>query len=145
MNRAILQFIGRRIRRGIQHLAGFWNLWSVHEQQRLQSAALQERIDQLSETMSRFQTHASDLSPAVATEIDRLDGYLVYHAGALSEQIDELTSRLQAIHEDLSSIVETKINRLDNCLASRLDILSRQIGESNKLLYVQADLDALLI
>jgi FkbM family methyltransferase len=43
-------------------------------------------IDQLSETFSRLQR----LETIVAKEIDRLDGYLVYHVESLSRQIDEL-------------------------------------------------------
>jgi FkbM family methyltransferase len=145
MLRSVLDFIGRKVRRGIRHLAGFWNLWYLGEQHQLQIAALQSQIDQLGETISRLQTYDSNFSRIVAAEIDRLDGYLVYHAGALSQQTDELMSKLEAIRENFSGIVETNINRLDSCLASRLGTLSQQVSELNKLSYVQADLDALLV
>jgi FkbM family methyltransferase len=43
-------------------------------------------MDQLNETLTRLQR----LETIVAKEIDRLDGYLVYHADSLSRQVGEL-------------------------------------------------------
>src|SRR5438046_442043 len=98
MLRSILDFIGFKVRRGVQHLAGFWNLWYLSEYHQLQSATLQRRIEQLAEEIARLQAHGGDFSRTVAAEIDRLDGYLVYHADTLSRQIDELTSKLETMH-----------------------------------------------
>jgi FkbM family methyltransferase len=54
----------------------------------------------LMETLSRLER----LETIVAKEIDRLDGYVVYHADRLSEQIDKLRSYL---HADLDALLVT--------------------------------------
>jgi FkbM family methyltransferase len=139
MFRPILDFIGAKFRRGIQHLAGFWNLWSLSEQHQRQSAALHERLDRLAEAVPRLQTQDGISPRPLAEEIDRLDGYLVYHVGTLHEQIDVLTSRAQANQEQLLGAIEAKLGQLHE-LASKL-----QVGEASRLSYVQAGLDALLV
>ena len=58
-------------------------------------------IDQL--VFSRLQ---SDLSRIVAKEIDRLDGYLVYHVNSLSRQIGEL-NRMSYVHANLDALLMT--------------------------------------
>jgi len=57
-------------------------------------------IDQLGETFSRLQR----LETIVAKEIDRLDGYMVYHANRLSEQIDEL-NRFSYLHANPDAVL----------------------------------------
>jgi FkbM family methyltransferase len=59
-------------------------------------------IDQLGETFSRLQR----LETIVAKEIDRLDGYLVYHANSLSRQIAEL-NRISYLHANLDALLMT--------------------------------------
>jgi FkbM family methyltransferase len=59
-------------------------------------------IDQLGETFSRLQR----LETIVAGEIDRLDGYLVYHADSLSRQIAEL-NRISYVHANLDALLIT--------------------------------------
>src|SRR6516164_1267375 len=48
----------------------------------------------------------SRLESNVAKEIDRLDGYLVYHANNLSRQIAEL-NRISYLHPDLDALLVT--------------------------------------
>src|ERR1700737_2270327 len=98
MIRSILHFIGRQVRRGIDHLAGFWNLWSLPEQHRTQSATL---AGQLGEALSRLQT---------------LDSELVSQVGALSRQIDETKRKLQTLGSDLSRTIAAETDRLDGYL-----------------------------
>jgi len=57
-------------------------------------------IDQLGETFSRLQR----LETIVAKEIDRLDGYLVYHTNCLSRQIAEL-NRISFVHANLDALL----------------------------------------
>jgi FkbM family methyltransferase len=59
-------------------------------------------IDQLGETFSRLQR----LETIVAKEIDRLDGYLVYHADSLSRQIAEL-NRVSYLPTNLDALLIT--------------------------------------
>src|SRR6516162_1414903 len=59
-------------------------------------------IDQLGETFSRLQR----LETIVAKEIDRLDGYLVYHTNCLSQQIAEL-NRISYVHANLDALLMT--------------------------------------
>jgi FkbM family methyltransferase len=56
----------------------------------------------LMETFSRLER----LETIVAKEIDRLDGYLVYHADRLSEQIDKL-NKISYLHADLDALLVT--------------------------------------
>src|SRR4051794_21617262 len=120
MLRSILALISRKVRRTIHHLGGFWNLWYLSEQHQRQGASLHERLDQLAETISRPQAQDGIAARTLGAEIDRLDGYLVYHVGTLSGQIDALTSRVQANQEHLRgaieaklAIAETRIDRLE--------------------------------
>ena len=57
-------------------------------------------IDQLGETFSRLQR----LETIVAKEIDRLDGYLVYHTNCLSRQIAEL-NRISFVQANLDALL----------------------------------------
>ena len=59
-------------------------------------------IDQLGETFSRLQR----LETILAKEVDRLDGYIVYHANRLSEQIDEL-NRISYLHANPDAVLVT--------------------------------------
>jgi FkbM family methyltransferase len=59
-------------------------------------------IDQLSETFSRLQR----LESIVAKEIDRLDGYLVYHVNSLSRQIAEL-DKISYLHANVDALLIT--------------------------------------
>jgi FkbM family methyltransferase len=59
-------------------------------------------IDQLSETFSRLRR----LESIVAKEIDRLDGYLVYHVDSLSRQIAEL-NKISYLHANLDALLIT--------------------------------------
>src|SRR5262249_13245365 len=59
-------------------------------------------IDQLSETFSKLQ----QFEVIVANEIDRLDGYLVYHVDSLSRQIAEL-SKTSNRHAGLDALLMT--------------------------------------
>jgi FkbM family methyltransferase len=57
-------------------------------------------MDQLSETLARLQR----FEVIVAKEIDRLDGYLVYHVDALSRQIDGL-KRISYLPANLDALL----------------------------------------
>jgi FkbM family methyltransferase len=70
----------------------------------------------------------------------RLCGY-----GPLIDQLNETLSRLQKLDRDLSSIVTKEIDRLDSYLVYHANSLSRQIAELNRISYVHANLDALLM
>jgi FkbM family methyltransferase len=59
-------------------------------------------IDQLSETMSRLEKFET----IVAKEIDRLDGYLVYHANSLGRQIAKL-EKISYLHANLDALLMT--------------------------------------
>ena len=59
-------------------------------------------MDQANETFARVQR----LETIVATEIDRLDGYLVYHADRLSEQIDK-ANRISYPHANPDALLVT--------------------------------------
>jgi FkbM family methyltransferase len=59
-------------------------------------------IDQLSETFSRLQR----LESIVAKEIDRLDGYLVYHVDSLNRQIAEL-NKISYLHANVDALLIT--------------------------------------
>lgn len=152
MIRSILDFIGRNLNRSIDHLAGFWNLWSLPEQHRTQSATL---ANQLGEALSRLQTLDSELVSqigALSRQLDEsnrklqtLNSELVSSVGALSRQIDETNRRLQTLGSDLSRTVAAEIDRLDGYLVYHSGALSRQVGESNRIFYVQANLDALFV
>jgi FkbM family methyltransferase len=151
MIRSILHFIGRQVGRGTDHLAGFWNLWSIPKQQRTQSAAIERLIEEL----SRLQTLDSGLVSRVGglsrqigetnSRLQTLDTDLVSKVGDLSRQIDESTRRLQTLDSDLSLTVAEEIDRLDSYLVYHTGTLSRQLSESNRIIYVQANLDALLV
>src|SRR5215469_4308831 len=89
---SILQSIGHRLRRCVHavisnslRLCGFGGL-----------------MDQANETLARLQR----LETIVATEIDRLDGYLVYHADRLSEQIDK-ANRISYVHANPDALLVT--------------------------------------
>jgi FkbM family methyltransferase len=76
MARSIRRSAGLQLRRSIRLLISYC----------LRLTGYGTLMDQLGETFSRLQR----LETIVAKEIDRLDGYLVYHANSLSRQIDEL-------------------------------------------------------
>jgi FkbM family methyltransferase len=131
----MLDFISRKVHRYIDHLAGFWNLWSIPEQHRTQSAALAR----LTEALSRLEALDSDLASNV---------------GTLSLQIDETKRKMQTLYSDVSRVVAAEIERLDGYLVYHADTFSRQLDEANKMrqldeadkvLYVNANLDALFV
>jgi FkbM family methyltransferase len=70
----------------------------------------------------------------------RLCGY-----STLIDQLGATFSRLQRLDSDLSNIVAKEIDRLDSYLIYHADNLSRQIAELNRISYVHANLDALLM
>src|ERR1700726_3650210 len=152
MIRSILHFIGRQVRRGIDHLAGFWNLWSLPEQHRTQSATL---AGQLGEALSRLQTLDSELVSqigALSRQLDEsnrklqtLNSELVSPVGTLSRQLDETNRRVQTLGSDLSRTMAAETDRLDGYLVYHAGALNWQVGESNRIFYVQANLDALFI
>src|SRR6516165_11098488 len=86
-----LRSAGLRLRRGIRSLIANC----------LRFSGCSALIDQL--VFSRLQ---SDLSRIVAKEIDRLDGYLVYHVNSLSRQIAEL-NRVSYVHANLDALLMT--------------------------------------
>jgi FkbM family methyltransferase len=137
MIRSILDFIGRNLTRGIDHLSGFWNLWSLSERHRRQSATL-------GEALSRQQVLDGQLVSQVNTLIRRLDESN-RNVDILSRQIDEIKQRLQALGSDLSPALAAEIDRLDGYLVYHAGTLSQQVGEANRIFYVQDHLDALLI
>jgi hypothetical protein len=59
-------------------------------------------MDQVNETFPRLQR----LETIIEKEIDRLDGYVVYHADRLSEQIDKL-SRSSALPANVDAWLVT--------------------------------------
>ena len=85
-----------RLRRGIRSVISFC----------LRLCGYGTLIDQLGATFSRLQRLDSDLSSIVAKEIDRLDGYLIYHADNLSRQIAEL-NRISYVHANLDALLMT--------------------------------------
>ena len=96
MPRSILRSVGLQLRRCTRSLISFC----------LRLSGYGTEIDQLRETFSRLQRLDSDLSNIVANEIDRLDGYLVYHANNLSRQIAEL-NRISYVHANLDALLMT--------------------------------------
>jgi len=137
MIRSILGFIGHNLNRGIDHLAGFWNLWSLPEQHRRQSGTL-------GEALSRLQTLDSALAGQVGALIRRLDESN-RNVETLSRQIDEINVRLRTLGSDLSRTVAEEIDRLDGYLVYHAGTLSRQVAESNRIFYAQSNLDALFV
>jgi FkbM family methyltransferase len=92
MPRSILQSTGHQLRRCVHalisnslRLCGFGGL-----------------IDQVNESLSKLQR----LDTIVEKEIDRLDGYVVYHADRLSEQIDRL-NRSSALPANVAALLVT--------------------------------------
>jgi FkbM family methyltransferase len=59
-------------------------------------------MGQVNESLSKLQR----LESIVEKEIDRLDGYVVYHADRLSEQIDKL-NRSSALHANVDALLVT--------------------------------------
>jgi FkbM family methyltransferase len=59
-------------------------------------------MDQVNESLSRLQR----LETIVEKEIDRLDGYVVYHADRLSDQIDKL-NRSSALPDNVDALLVT--------------------------------------
>jgi FkbM family methyltransferase len=92
MVRSILRSAGLRLRRSIRLVISYC----------LRLTGYGTLMDQLGETFSRLQR----LETIVAKEIDRLDGYLVYHANGLSGQIDEL-NRNSYLHANLDALLVT--------------------------------------
>ena len=92
MVRSILRSAGLQLRRSIRFLISYC----------LRLSGYGTQIDQLGETFSRLQRFET----VVAEEIDRLDGYLVYHANSLSRQIDEL-NRISYLHANLDALLVT--------------------------------------
>jgi FkbM family methyltransferase len=92
MARSILRSIGLQLRRCTRLLILYCLRLSGHGM----------LIDQLGETFSRLQR----LENIVAKEIDRLDGYLVYHADSLNRQIAEI-NRISYLHANLDALLMT--------------------------------------
>src|SRR5258708_39954782 len=92
MVRSILRSAGLQLRRCIRSLISFGLRLSGHG----------TLIDQLRESISKLQR----LEVIVAKEIDRLDGYLVYHADSLSRQIAGL-NRISYLHANLDALLIT--------------------------------------
>jgi FkbM family methyltransferase len=92
MVRSILRSAGLQLRRCIRSLISFGLRLSGHG----------TLIDQLRESFSKLQR----LEVIVAKEIDRLDGYLVYHADSLSRQIAEL-NRIPYLNANLNALLIT--------------------------------------
>jgi FkbM family methyltransferase len=92
MVRSILQSAGFQLRRCIRSLISYC----------LRLFGYATLIDQLGETFSRLQR----LETTIAKEIERLDGYMVYHANSLSEQIDEL-NRISYLHANPDALLVT--------------------------------------
>jgi FkbM family methyltransferase len=92
MIRSILRSAALQLRRCIRSLISFGLRLSGHG----------TLIDQLRESISKLQR----LEVIVAKEIDRLDGYLVYHADSLSRQIAEL-NRISYLHANLDALLIT--------------------------------------
>jgi FkbM family methyltransferase len=136
MIRSILGFIGHNLNRGIDHLAGFWNLWSLPEQHRRQSATLGEALSRL-QTLDR----ASAEGGALIRRLDESNR----NVETLSRQIDEINVRLRTLGSDLSRTVAEEIDRLDGYLVYHAGTLSRQVAESNRIFYAQSNLDALFV
>ena len=90
MVRSMLRSIGLQLRRTTRSLISYC----------LRLSGYGTEIDQLKETFSRLQR----LETIVAKEIDRLDGYLVYHADSLSQQIAEL-NRSSYVHANLDALL----------------------------------------
>jgi FkbM family methyltransferase len=140
-----IQFARNVVRRLIHAPGRLWGTTSLGQRERARREAVQRLIDQSAVMAARLQSleqqtaarlqafeqqtvaglQALEQNQARTTiaEINRLDGYLVYHAGTLSRQIDELAAGL----------------------ASRFDALSREVRGASKWSYVQPDLDALLV
>jgi hypothetical protein len=89
---SILRSAGLQLRRSIRFLISYC----------LRLSGYGTLPDQLGETFSRLQRFET----VVAEEIDRLDGYLVYHANNLSRQIDELNS-ISYLHANLDALLVT--------------------------------------
>ena len=96
MVRSILQSAGLQVRRCIRSLISYC----------LRLSGYGPLIDQLGETFSRLHRLESDLSNITAKEIDRLDGYLIYHFDSLSRQIAEL-KRISYVHPNLDALLIT--------------------------------------
>jgi FkbM family methyltransferase len=92
MVRSILRSAGLQLRRSIRFLITYC----------LRLSGYDTLTNQLGETFSRLQRFET----VVAEEIDRLDGYLVYHANNLSRQIDEL-NRISYLHANLDALLVT--------------------------------------
>jgi FkbM family methyltransferase len=134
---SILDFIRRKFNRGIEHLAGFWSLWSLAEQHRMQSAKQDEAL-------SRLQTLHAELATQVGTLFWRFD-ISNTRIDTLSQQVDQVNIRLQRLESDLSRTVAAETDRLDGYLVYHAGALSRQLGELNRVFYVQPKLDALFV
>src|SRR6516165_4012353 len=89
MVRSILRSVGLQVRRSTRLMISCCLRLSGHG----------TLIDELVSRLERLETN-------VAKEIDRLDGYLVYHALNLSRQIAEL-NRISYLHPDLDALLVT--------------------------------------
>ena len=89
MVRSILRSVGLQVRRCTRLLISYCLRLSGHG----------TLIDELVSRLDRLETN-------VAKEIDRLDGYLVYHANNLSRQIADL-NRISYLHPNLDALLMT--------------------------------------
>jgi len=87
-----LRSAGLRLRRGIRALISHC----------LRLSGYSGLLDQVSESFTSLQK----LESIVTKEIDRLDGYLVYHVNSLSRQIAEL-NRVSHVHANLDALLMT--------------------------------------
>jgi FkbM family methyltransferase len=115
----LVRAVGRRLRRLILPLIGFWDLVrrleELHAQVAAEAESAKRRHDlamewhgaslaRLDDLTGRMGARNSPLAALVGVEIDRLDGYLVHHAAVLRDSVEALRAEVGTVAHGLGTL-----------------------------------------